>query len=112
MSVEDNKAIEQRIIEEVFNKQNTALMDELYTPDYIYHGGVGVGDLQLEGVKQMGAAMSIGFPDSHINIDNMIAEGDKVVCHYTFTGTHQGEFMGIPPTGKQIGKAERSLGGK
>ncbi len=56
----------------------------------------------LQGLKQFVTVVTAVFPDWHPTIEDMIAEGDKVVVRFTGSGTHKGEFMGIPPTGKQV----------
>ena len=55
-----------------------------------------------EEIKQRLAEAIKAFPDVHFNIEDIVAEGDKVVVHFTFRGTHKGVFAGIPPTGKQV----------
>jgi len=98
---EENKAILRRVVEEIFNQGNLDLVDELYATDYIYHIPPNpVHD--TEGFRQMLAMYLIAFPDFHMTIEDIFAEGDKVVSRFTFTGTHKSEFMGIPPTEKQV----------
>ena len=77
------------------------LVDKLYATDFILHDAASPGVLGLEGVKQNVSRNRAAFPDLHYAIEDMIAEGDKVVTRYTITATHQGELMGIPPTGEQ-----------
>ena len=96
---EQNKAIMRRIFDEVFNEGNLALVDELVAKDSIEHENNAHG---AEGFKQTVAVFRTAFPDIQISVDDMIAEGDKVVARITMRGTHQGEFMGIPATGKTI----------
>jgi len=116
MSVEENKAIlRHKHEEELFNKGNLAVADEIISPDYVYHSVV--GEIKgPEGVKQMVTTLRAAFPDIHFTIDDMVAEGDDVAVRYTWTGTHRGEYMGIAPTGKQInvkmGCFYRFAGGK
>jgi steroid delta-isomerase-like uncharacterized protein len=101
---ETNKAIVQRMIDEVLNQQNLSVIDELFAADYLMHDPAWPMEVKgPEGFKQWaGAMMEPYFSDSHITIEDIIAEGDKVAVHWTWTGTHTGEFMGIPPTGRQI----------
>lgn len=102
MSTEENKAIFRRIIEEVWNKGDLAAVDELVAPNHIYHFP-GREDIKgPEGVKQFVTMARTAFPDIHITIDDMLAEGDKVACRCTWRGTHKGEIRGIAPTGKQV----------
>ncbi len=101
MSVEENIANVRRLNDEVWNKGNLAVVDELVTPDYVFHGP----ETEIkgpEGLKQYIAAMRTAFPDLHMTIEDMVAEGDMVAARYTARGTFKGEFMGIAPTGKQM----------
>ena len=102
MSTEDNKAIVRRFFEEVFNRQNLAVLDELVSSDFIHHqpGRVLRGAEFFNQVKSRDHFLA--FPDLHITIEDMIAEGDKVVTRWTARGTHQGEAMGLPPTGNEV----------
>ena len=102
MSTEENKALLLRFYE-AFNKQNLAAMEELCAPDYVFHGTGVLPDSDLARIKQQHTVFWTAFPDMHIVLEDMIAEGDKVVARVTVRGTHQGEFMGIRPTGKQVG---------
>ena len=102
MSVEENKTIELRFFEEVVNKGNLAVLDEIVAPDFVSHGGPPELPPGREGYKQFFATAHSAFPDFHSTLEDMIAEGDKVVERFTARGTHRGEWMGIPPTGKQM----------
>ena len=97
-----NKAILSRQhVEELFNKGNLKIADEIISAEYVYHGPT--GELKgPEGVKQMVAAGRKAFPDAHWMIDDMVADGDKVAVRYTYTGTFKGEYMGFSPTGKKF----------
>ena len=106
MSTEENKAVVRRYVEE-FNKgkeAGMAALEELYAPDYVWHSpSPGVfPDLDRAGMKQFGRAGFTAFPDWHYTLEDLIAEGDKVVQRFTFRGTHQGEWMGVPATGKVV----------
>jgi steroid delta-isomerase-like uncharacterized protein len=103
VSAEENKAISRRAGEEIFNGGNLDLADELYAPDYVLHDPSLPEDLHgPEGLKRY-AAMSRGaFPDARVSVEDQIAEGDKVVDRWTATGTHTGDLMGVPPTGRRI----------
>ena len=101
MSVEENKAVVRRYIEGVINKKNLAVVDELYDANYVGHLA-GMEDIHgPEGLKQAVATFFTAFPDLHCTVEDMVGEGDKVVCRFTGRGTHQGEFQGVAPTGKQ-----------
>jgi steroid delta-isomerase-like uncharacterized protein len=99
MSTEKNKAAIRRFIEEAVNKGNLAVLDEIMAPDYVYHSFQEVKG--AEGMKQFITMMRTTFPDLHITIDDMVAEGDMVAYRFTLRGTFKGEMMGMAPTGKQ-----------
>ena len=102
MSTEENKALSRRVIEDIINKQNPALADELIDPNFVDHGIAGKGFKGPEGFKQYITTLITAFPDLNLTIDDMVAEGDKVAMRLTAQGTHKGDFMGIAPTGKQV----------
>jgi steroid delta-isomerase-like uncharacterized protein len=104
MSAEQNKAIVRRWYQDVFEKGNLALANEIFTADYTSHdpsappGGWPRGP---EGAKALVATYRGAFPDIQFTIDDQVAEGDKVVTRWTGRGTNTGELMGMPPTGKK-----------
>jgi steroid delta-isomerase-like uncharacterized protein len=101
MSTEENKAIDRRVFEEGWNKGNTAVFDQLLAANYAGHDTS--GPIQgPAGFKQFYATYRTAFPDTHLTIEDQIAEGDKVVTRWTGTGTNQGSLMGIPPSGKRV----------
>lgn len=102
MSVEENKALIRRIVEEVSNKGNMAVIDEHFFPDYVNHSLPPGVPNDREGYKQMVKMNHTAFPDFHITIEDVIAGGDKVVLRFNWNGTHKGEFQVISPTGKHI----------
>jgi steroid delta-isomerase-like uncharacterized protein len=104
MGLEENKVVVRRFVEEVQSQHRLDLVDELFDPDYIDHAvPAGMPPAQGTGYfKQFYTMMLQAFPNVHATIHDQIAEGDKVTTRKTFRGTHQGEFMGIPPTGKDI----------
>lgn len=102
MSAEENKTLYRRWFEEVVNGGNLDLADRLLAPDYVlYFPGV-PGPIDGEGHKQLVMMFRNAFPDWHESVDDVIAEGDRVVIRVTGSGTHQGEFQGIPPTSRQV----------
>jgi len=101
MSTEDNKALARRAFEEGFNQRNLAVFDELNVPDFVSHSA-SLTMQGLEAFKQFVWMYLTAFPDLTATIEDMIAEGDKVVSRVTYRGTHKGALMGIPPTGKQV----------
>jgi len=102
MSTKQNKEIERRYIEEVYNKGNVALVDEFITRNYVYHGTGGVEIKGIEGIKQFATGLRTAFPDNVFTVEGMVAEGNIVMYRYTGRGTFTGEFMGIAPTGKKV----------
>ncbi len=102
MSTEDNKALVRRLYEEVFNRGNLPTVDELLATDYIDHTALPGTSPGPEGLKQFISMFRAAFPDLHFTIEDMIAEGDTVVVRQTYRGTHKGDLMNIPPTGKQV----------
>jgi steroid delta-isomerase-like uncharacterized protein len=103
MSEEQNKAVVRRMVDEVFNKGNLRLIDEIMAPDFVEHEQLPPGiPGGREGVKQLTASFRSSFPDFKATIEDILAEGDKVVIRMTWRGTQKGEFMGIPPSGKMV----------
>jgi steroid delta-isomerase-like uncharacterized protein len=105
MSTETNKATVRRMIEQVWNEHRLDLIEEFFSEDVILHSA---GYPPSSGLEATRAATAIGlkaFPDQQLNIEGEIAEGDTVAARWTATGTHTGELMGIPPTGKQFTQA-------
>ncbi len=102
MSVEQNKALDRRWYEEVWNQGNVASYEELASPDLVAHGTPPGITPDFEGIKQAISIHRTGYPDMHFEIEDQLAEGDKVATRSTLTGTHRGEWVGIPPTGKRV----------
>jgi predicted ester cyclase len=101
MSAETNKALVRRFVEQIISEGNLAVADELIATNYIYYGP-GMEVSGPDGIKQLFTMLRGAFPNWYETIEDLIAEGDKVVFRVTGHGTHQGEFMGIPPTGRQV----------
>jgi steroid delta-isomerase-like uncharacterized protein len=101
MSVEQNKATVRRFAAELLNTGDFAVADDLLAPDFAIYGFPGVPPTRA-GLEQVLTAFRSAFPDWRDTIDDMVAEGEHVVVRLTGTGTHQADFMGIPPTGKQV----------
>jgi predicted ester cyclase len=101
MSIEENKNIV-RLYQEIYNSNDLDRLTEVVSEDLLTPNimpGIPHG---LEGAKAAHRIMLTGFPDYQTIIDDMIAEGDKVAARIKMTGTHSGEFMGIPLTGRRI----------
>ncbi len=102
MSVEENKAGQRRVFEEVINKGNLEIIPELFAPSYTYNSPLGMEIRGPEGFKQSMTMFRTAFPDLHCTIDDIFGEGDRVATRITLTGTLTGEMMGIAPTGKKV----------
>lgn len=83
---------------EVFRK----VIDEVVHPDVLIRTPLPIEATGAEALKQVSEILLRAFPDLHIEVEDMIAEGDKIVFRNTVTGTHRGEYMGVPPTGRFI----------
>jgi steroid delta-isomerase-like uncharacterized protein len=101
MSVEENKAVVRRYYEEVLNRRNVGTLEEIAVPHYVEHDPLPGQTGGLQGLQQRVEMLSDAF-QPHFTLEDLIAEGDKVVVRWTNRGTHIGEFMGIPPTGKSF----------
>ncbi len=99
----DLKNLIRRIPEELYNQGNLAAADELFHADYIEHRPLPPNFPKGAGIpKTMAALMRKAFPDLHMTIEDVLADGDKAVVRLTVQGTHVGEFMGLPATGRRI----------
>jgi steroid delta-isomerase-like uncharacterized protein len=100
---EENKAIVRRFVEEVWNKGNSSVADQLISANYSHHDNAtpdfGLGP---ESEKKRVNLYRVAFPDLQFTIEDMIAEGDTVTCRWSSRGTHRGPLSGIAPTGKRI----------
>lgn len=77
-------------------------IDEVFEPDVLFHAPMPTEATGAQALKQVWAVLLRAFPDIHVAVEDMIAEGDKVVFRSTVTGTHQGEYRGLPATGKSV----------
>lgn len=103
MSTDDNKALVLRFYEDVINKGNMRLAEDVLAPDYVEHPGLPGGGSGLAGFKQFVGMVGTAFPDLHVTVEDLIAEGDKVAARLTVSGTHKGVFLGsIQPTGIHV----------
>lgn len=109
MSADENKALVRRFLDEFFNQGNWALADELCASNFVNHDPAAPWATDRASMVHNFQVNHAGFPDSHTTAEDIIAEGDKVVKRWTFHGTHQGEWHGIPPTGKQVTLAGFSM---
>lgn len=99
---ERNKAVERRLLDEVYSQGNIAVIDELVAGDFIGHGtAADGGDLGRDDYRQFVVELRSAFPDLQMMVEDQIAEGDKVVTRFRACGTHAGTFQGISPTWKR-----------
>jgi steroid delta-isomerase-like uncharacterized protein len=117
MSIEENKAVDRRVLEELFNQGNLDLVDEIIALDFVQHDPA--MSENLRGAEEFKGYISMyrsAFPDIHIEVEDQLAEGDRVATRWTGTGTHEGELMGIASTGNRVTVAgmdiSRISGGK
>lgn len=91
-----------RIFDLVFNQGDLAIVDELLAPGSITHIPAWGMPNNRMGLKQLIASFRAAFPDLHCTIEDEIHEGDRLAAHWTMHGTHQGQFLGNPPTGRPV----------
>jgi steroid delta-isomerase-like uncharacterized protein len=101
-SVQDNKAVIRQYLEEAWNLKNLGILDQLTASNYSRYISGQASPLDREGQKQRIASFHQGLPDVHLTLEDMVAEGDKVVFRINLHGTHTGTLLGVPPTGKQV----------
>ena len=103
MFAEENRALIQRFVDEVFNRGNLDVVDEIFAPVYVGHtAGLLEQTLGPEGVKEFVGLYRSAFPDLHTTIEDIVAEGDKVAYRWTAVGTHRGELLGVPPSNNRV----------
>ena len=102
MNLEENKKFMNYFIEEVINNKNLDAANDLVAEGFLEHIPFPGQEPGREGLKFALNSMFTGFPDMHWTVHEQIAEGEKVVTRFTWTGTHKGNFMGIPPTNKTV----------
>jgi steroid delta-isomerase-like uncharacterized protein len=101
-SLEQNKALMRRYIEEVWNKGDLDFVDKNFSADFVNHGTLLGQPADRDGIKWVIRNTRNAIPDLHLSIEDMVAEDDKVVTRWLAKGTHKGEFMGAKPTGNKI----------
>jgi predicted ester cyclase len=99
-SPEQNKQVVRQVFE-FYNHQDMEKAENLFSPKHIFHFP-GVPPMDWNSHKQFIIGLSKAFPDLHFKIEDIVAEGDKVAYRLTVSGTHKGEFQGIPPTNKKV----------
>ncbi len=109
MSLDANKDVVRRHYEELFNRRDLGVAPEITSPDYVEHGVAAMRTAReetapdpVEGLRNTVRWLTAAFPDLHITVDDLVAEGDKVFAYITMRGTHEGEFQGSAPTGRSF----------
>ena len=103
MSLDDNKVLVSRLLDEIWNNVNPAVIDEICATNFTFNYSAlsGVSN-DREGYKQMAIIWTSGISDIKLALEDLVAEGNKVAVHWEGSCKHTGEFMGVPPTGKQL----------
>ena len=99
---QDNKAIVRRYLEEIINQGDMSAADEILAPDYVNRSSGGGIGLSRGDFLQSLVALRTAFPDWHVTIEEMVAEGDLVVDRMRISATHTGSVNGVPPSGRRI----------
>ena len=102
MSAEENKALVRRYVEEFVDRSNFDLSEEIFALNFVRYDAGPDQVSRVEDLKHFFAMLHSGFPGFQSTIEDLLSEGDKVALRFTFRGIHQGEFMGIAPTGKEV----------
>ncbi len=102
MSAEENKAVIRRAYDELWNERNVGVVDELVAEDFLNHAAPPDRQRGRQDLKDMILMFESAFPDFHYEVEDVIAEREKVAVRDLFRGTHQGNFMGIPATGNRV----------
>lgn len=104
-SVEENRALVRRFVEELWHEKNYNVVDRLCAPDFVAHDLPAGMSGNREGYKKVATIIHNAFPDIHYTTEDVIADADKVVIRWNSTCTHKGEFMGIPATNKKVSRS-------
>jgi steroid delta-isomerase-like uncharacterized protein len=102
MTAENNKTLVRQFVEEAQTRHNLSAVDNYMSPDFVDHSVPPGLPPNREGVKMQFSMFFNALPDLHAIIHDQIADDDKVVTRKTLRGTHKGDLMGIPPTGKTV----------
>ena len=102
MSLEQNKSLVLRYVEQVLNEGKFEAFKDLLSPNYRRHITPAAAPLTAEEQKKRLSGIRAAVPDIHLTVEDVIAEGDRVAFRMTLQGTHQGTFQGIAPTNKKV----------
>jgi predicted ester cyclase len=97
----DLKQVSCKVIEELFDAGHVEYLEEVSQLTFIGHDPI-AGTVSLHDQERVARSFRTGFPDLRCAVVDVVREGDRVVCRWRATGTHRGEFMGIPPTGRSV----------
>lgn len=100
--METNRRLIERYYNQMWNRWNLDLVDQLISPAVKFHGSVGVSVEGLDGFRNYMRFIRSAFPDFHNTVEEMVAEGDRVAARLTYRGTHRGVIFGVAPTGRAI----------
>jgi steroid delta-isomerase-like uncharacterized protein len=101
-SVTTSKELYRRWIDEAWAKGNVDILDDMHTPDFVDHSELPGVSPDTAGMKQVIAGLHAAFSDLAITIEDMVAEGDRLVGRWVMTGTNTGSFNGMPATGRSV----------
>jgi steroid delta-isomerase-like uncharacterized protein len=99
---DQNKALVRRIIDEAWNRGDLAVVDETFAADYTEHNPRPGQEAGIDGYKGGILMLRAAFPDLRLELQEILAEGDRTAVRYTLRGTHQGELLGVPASGRQV----------
>jgi steroid delta-isomerase-like uncharacterized protein len=102
MSTEANKILVRRLVDEAQTEGRLEVVDELLADDFVDHSPLPGLPANRDGIRILFGALRAAFPDLRVTIDEQVAEGEKVVTRKTFRGTHGGEFLGAPASGRAV----------
>jgi steroid delta-isomerase-like uncharacterized protein len=102
MSVEENERIVRRVNDELISQGKMSVADELFAENFVDHSALPGIPANREGVKQLFTMLRAAFANFHVTIEDQVAAGNTVATRKTFHGSHDGNFMGIPPTGRTV----------
>lgn len=103
MSIEHNKQVVRRLFDEVFNQGNLLVINDIIAVDALGHDATSAEPKRgIESIRQVAVLFRNTFPDAEYFLDDLLAEGDRVAARWRLVGHHQGEFMGVPPTGREV----------
>jgi steroid delta-isomerase-like uncharacterized protein len=111
MSEKEIKTLIQRVTEEIYHQWNPDAADQFYTADHVRHDPTLPQPIEgIEAMKDRLRSLLAAFPDAQLDVEDVVVEGNRFANRWTMRATHQGEFSGVPPTGKQVTLTGMSFG--